>query len=738
MLRSAALYVLPAMLLVTGWLTLEAGGGGRSAVWLAVIAFLPALASGVRTRAAASAGVAVVAVAEAFGLSLLDARPFDGRHDFFGPLLSRVSTGTLAFYDVSVPFAPREQPEMHGVVLIVLFAFCLATALAIAARRPLLAAVVLLAGAAWPVTLAGEDTLARGAVVLAAVLTLLAGGSSVRPRISRHALVAGAAIVLAAFAASSSPAVAKGEFVSWQRWDLYDRPAEPVSVRYVWDANYGGVTFPKKRTEVMTVAGVRRSMYWRATTLDVYDGDRWRERLPTIDIDEGRVTVRDPLLPPRAAERDRWVTARVSIEALRDWRLPGPAMPVEWNVASLGPVELKSGGVVSSLDELERGDEYTVSAYAPRPTPSQLARVQAAPGGRGRLETAYLEIAPGAAALPFGARGSAERMRNLLASRPVYTPLYEIARRVAGNARNQYLATVRLEAWLRAGEFRYDEQPRLAFGTPPLVSFVTRFREGYCQQFAGTMALMLRFLGIPARVAAGFTSGRYDVDDRRWRVTDRDAHTWVEVWFDGWGWLPFDPTPGRGQLRGTYTVASPNFGAGTRPQFRRDVGGNGLRADAPVGRDVPGDVATLETTARERGGSLLKLLALVAAALGAAIAVAKLLRRARRLLARGPRRVAAACRDELTDFLADQRVPAPRSATVGELGAAVEERLGVDAYRFVRAVEAARFAPERDAAAAARRARRELRALRRRMRARLTLRSRIRGLFSVRSLGLAP
>ena len=61
---------------------------------------------------------------------------------------------------------------------------------------------------------------------------------------------------------------------------------------------------------------------------------------------------------------------------------------------------------------------------------------------------------------------------------------------------------------------------------------------------------MLRYLGIPSRVAAGFTSGRYDGKSREWTVTDRDAHTWVEVWFRGWGWLPFDPTPSRSGLAG--------------------------------------------------------------------------------------------------------------------------------------------------------------------------------------------
>ena len=65
---------------------------------------------------------------------------------------------------------------------------------------------------------------------------------------------------------------------------------------------------------------------------------------------------------------------------------------------------------------------------------------------------------------------------------------------------------------------------------------------------------MLRYLGIPARVAVGFTSGTWK--DGTWTVTDHDAHAWVEAWFAGHGWLTFDPTPGRGTLSATYTNAS--------------------------------------------------------------------------------------------------------------------------------------------------------------------------------------
>ena len=55
---------------------------------------------------------------------------------------------------------------------------------------------------------------------------------------------------------------------------------------------------------------------------------------------------------------------------------------------------------------------------------------------------------------------------------------------------------------------------------------------------------MLRYLGVPARVAVGFSSGTYDAKRGVWSVTDHDAHAWVEAWFRGYGWLPVRPDAG--------------------------------------------------------------------------------------------------------------------------------------------------------------------------------------------------
>jgi len=119
------------------------------------------------------------------------------------------------------------------------------------------------------------------------------------------------------------------------------------------------------------------------------------------------------------------------------------------------------------------------------------------------------------------------------------------------------------------------------------------------------------------------------------------------------------------------------------------------------------------------------------------VVATKLVARRARYLTHDPRRVAAACRQELADFLVDQRIEGARSATLHELGELVRHELAVEPDTFVAAATAARFGPPAGAPAAAREARRELRRLLRRVRSRLLMRERLRGVLSLRSLGFA-
>jgi transglutaminase-like putative cysteine protease len=121
-----------------------------------------------------------------------------------------------------------------------------------------------------------------------------------------------------------------------------------------------------------------------------------------------------------------------------------------------------------------------------------------------------------------------------------YARMYQLAHRLAAGKPTTYDAVKAVQAYLQKG-FAYSEKPPVR--RYPLVSFVFDDKIGYCQQFSGAMALMLRMDGIPARVAGGFAPGNYDHVTKDYRVRDLDAHSWVEVWFTGIGWVPFDPTP---------------------------------------------------------------------------------------------------------------------------------------------------------------------------------------------------
>jgi hypothetical protein len=263
------------------------------------------------------------------------------------------------------------------------------------------------------------------------------------------------------------------------------------------------------------------------------------------------------------------------------------------------------------------------------------------------------------------------------------------------------------------------------------------------------MALMLRYLGIPSRVAAGFTSGRYDKEAGTWTVNDHEAHTWVEVWFKGYGWLPFDPTPSRGTLAGPYTTSSISFDANGavkvlaasalagRRLLRFELGSLGKEARAKAG-ESSGSTPDRGGAGGAGGGAgtagVVPILAAVGLALLALLVLAKQARRRSRFFTSDPREVAAACRNEVVDYLRDQRIDVPRSIGPRELGALLSKKVGVEASGFAVALGLARFGPHASAAPAARAARRELQQVRRRLRRALPFGRRFRGLFSLRSL----
>ncbi len=119
----------------------------------------------------------------------------------------------------------------------------------------------------------------------------------------------------------------------------------------------------------------------------------------------------------------------------------------------------------------------------------------------------------------------------------------ELAAEVTADATTDFDRLVALKDWFRTS-FDYSTEVQPGHGSNTIENFL-QVRDGYCEQFAATFAVMARTLGIPSRVAVGYTPGQLG-SDGWYSVFGRNAHAWPEVWFDDIGWVPFEPTPGRG------------------------------------------------------------------------------------------------------------------------------------------------------------------------------------------------
>ncbi|HEY2182676.1 MAG TPA: transglutaminaseTgpA domain-containing protein [Gaiellaceae bacterium] len=736
----------PALVVVAvAWLRLEQPVGSLWRVLvLLLLALAAALAPGLWTRCAAAVVATLAAARVAVGVDLapwrLD-RPGSafGLSHAFSALGTRFGNGFDDFYSTHLPFDPRVHAAMHELVLSGIFVFALGLTLLVASRKPVAAALVLLVGAGWPATLLGPSRgIAMGAAILGGVLVLLAGLGS--RRVPALALPAAVVVAVAAVVVGSATAARHG-LVRWQTWNLAHVASGPTDVGFVWNAQYGGLRFSGHPTTVLQVQSERPPTYLRAAVLDDFRDDAWAIGLPRRA---------DSLEPAAARQRHNQTREIVTVAALADSHLVGGSVPIQFVPDGGAPLITPEPGFATLDQNLPQGFRYTVWSFTPRPSAAALRG--SPPDYPSDLTDEGLLDADNGVTLPsFGAPDRADEVLSFVAREPdlySYLPLARLAEHVAGRARTPYDAVERLQQWFLSIDFRYSNHPHVL--SPPLVGFVTQTHAGYCQYFAGAMALMLRYLGIPARVAVGFAGGTYDSKQHVWNISDREAHAWVEVWFKGYGWLPFDPTPAAaGAAPREIQAGLPPFrgkGVGDASRLPTDGKSPGVRAASAVEQKLrdangfgPRRYGGAAPAAGPGGGGndrrrpVLLLLAGFAAVVGG-IVLTKVGFRVRRRARRDPRGAASACRQELASFLVDQRIEAPRTATLGELGVIVKREFGIGADAFVAAATAARFGPPEEAAAAARTAKRELRALLEIARRSLTWRDRARGLLSLRSL----
>ena len=699
------------------WTLLEAPAATVAFAVAAGLALVPALFADWRSRAVATVAVGATALAVAF-----QTWPDRG--------FSRAWDGLRDAPAVQAPFDPSDVSSLHGLVVVTAFAFALVAVLGAAGRRPWIVVGAVAAGVGFPAVLLEDGhALVLGALALGSALwaSLVLGGAGVRRGLAGVAL-AGTLVAVSAGVALAGVAPGAGQ-VDWRGWDPFAGGGSG-DIRFLWDASYAGIDFPIRPTVMLRIRAPASAQYWRLSTLETFTDDRWIEHLFPVSLGKARGRLpRNPLAPRRDLRPGSWLRQEVTVAGLDDTRIPAATEPALVDGTSLGRVEVMQGGVMLSERPLRRGETYTVWSHAPRPTPRELA---AAPARYPPAAERYVHLE--AALFPwFGAAGRVAQVDRIfrqdrnLALRP-YEPLWEEARRLTARTRSPYEATLVLERWFRTrGGFRYEEHPPPSRSNPPLVDFVEVTRAGYCQHYAGAMALMLRTLGIPARVAVGFTAGTWRAGV--WTVTDQQAHAWVEAWFPRYGWLAFDPTPGRGTLSAVYTLASDSADA------VRALG-TGRFLDFTPRQPTPGGPVGQVVTSPAHPAPVpwwlvAGLLAPVAFVLG--IVGAKRVRRLRRLRDGDARRLAAGVRAELVDALVDRGVTLQPDATPTELRTAAERVLRLPVRSLTDAIAEARYGPEPRARGTAERARGELRRILSAAAARETPSRRVQATLSLRS-----
>ena len=452
---------------------------------------------------------------------------------------------------------------MHGVVLLAIFGFCVVLAQAIAARRPLPAVLVVIAGAGWPATLSPvaqhrvrRRDPGRGAVGARRPALRAASSGARRRRRARHRRrgrreLRGRRQGGRALAGSS-----------WERRAAWVSPSPSATSG---TRTYGGIEFPKKSDDRAADHGPEaRALLAGDDARPVRRRPLAREPDAALDRAGERQAPERPA-PARALARPR----HLDPPGRRGGR--APRHPRHRSRAARRARGTEPGQRLPPLGRPRAGLQRPQARTELHGLQLRAAARSGRAGSRSRPSTRRRSTASSTSAArrvePFGVarprRGSSTASsRTIATSRSGRTRRCGRRRAGCGPTRGRPTArSSRSRRWLRStGGFTYDENPPATGGLPPLAHFVAEGKRGYCQHFAGAMALMLRLLGIPARVAAGFTSGKYE--DGGWTVTDHNAHAWVEVWFPGYGWLAFDPTPGRGSLAANYSASSTGFNAG--------------------------------------------------------------------------------------------------------------------------------------------------------------------------------
>lgn len=273
-----------------------------------------------------------------------------------------------------------------------------------------------------------------------------------------------------------------------------------------------------KRTpvEVLRVTASRPA-YIRLLALPDFDGVRW-----TPGSEEGAVLEPgDPVPGTLPGGLTDPVTIDVMADLAQRW-LPTP-YPMTSIAVNGRTVRFVAATGTTFVDApLEEGDTYSATASLIQPTSDELReRTSSTPLENGR----YLRLPEDSAEI---------------------TQIEALAREWTGDASTDFDKAYAIQTRLQdPSQFRYTVETPLLAGTRSILGWLNGSRAGFCQQFSTAMGVMLRSIGIQSRLVIGYATGNLTRTTGQYSVMTDRLHSWVEVYFPGWGWMPFEPTPRR-------------------------------------------------------------------------------------------------------------------------------------------------------------------------------------------------
>lgn len=288
-------------------------------------------------------------------------------------------------------------------------------------------------------------------------------------------------------------------------------------------------------TALTYTTGLPEAPYLKVATLRDFSGKTWK---PGSNRQFSAPEGVEAISPDIKVKPE---STTITIRQLRTTMLPVPYPMVREPTGLDGNWLVGFGLTMSSPDEDTRGQKYSVTSLDFQPTANQMRALS-----------------------PPSSRILVQQETELPDKMPAI--IEDTARRVTEDATNQYDQIIALQDYLRNdGSFAYSETAPVADGYDgngiDVIAKFLKKKSGYCVHFSSAMAVMARTLGIPSRIAVGYAPGSVvGVRDgqNQYEATSDDLHAWTEIYFEGAGWVSFEPTPGVGSATSFTEPGSPS------------------------------------------------------------------------------------------------------------------------------------------------------------------------------------